>query len=83
MVIVTGVIGAVAAPGLLKGLRIRDDVIKGFAIGVAAHGIGTARAFQISSLAGAFAGLAIGLNALLTALLAPFVASLLPFHAAP
>ena len=80
MVIVTGVIGAVAAPALLKTLRIQDDAVKGFAIGVAAHGIGTARAFQISSLAGAFAGLAIGLNALLTALLAPLMASLLPFH---
>lgn len=83
MVIVTGVIGAVAAPALLSGLRIRDDAVKGFAIGVAAHGIGTARAFQISSLAGAFAGLAIGLNALLTALLAPMIASLLPLHSTP
>ena len=83
LVIVTGVIGAVAAPAVLKGLRIRDDAIKGFAIGVAAHGIGTARAFQISSLAGAFAGLAIGLNALLAAVLAPLIVSLLPFHAAP
>ena len=83
MVIVTGVIGAVAAPALLKGLRIQDDAVKGFAIGVAAHGIGTARAFQISSLAGAFAGLAIGLNALLTVLLAPLIASLLPFRAMP
>jgi predicted murein hydrolase (TIGR00659 family) len=83
MVIVTGVIGGVAAPALLKGLRIYDDAVKGFAIGVAAHGIGTARAFQISSLAGAFAGLAIGLNALLTVLLAPLIASLLPFRAMP
>ena len=83
MVIVTGVIGAVAAPALLKGLRIQDDAVKGFAIGVAAHGIGTARAFQISTLAGAFAGLAIGLNALLTVLLAPLIASLLPFHVTP
>lgn len=83
MVILTGVLGAVAAPALLRALRIGDDAIKGFAIGVAAHGIGTARAFQISSLAGAFAGLAIGLNALLTALLTPLIASLLPFHAAP
>ena len=73
IVILTGVVGAVAAPALLKGLRIRDDAVKGFAIGVAAHGIGTARALQISSIAGAFAGLAIGLNALLTALLAPLV----------
>jgi putative effector of murein hydrolase len=83
MVILTGVIGAVAAPALLRGLRIRDDAVKGFAIGIAAHGIGTARAFQISSLAGAFAGLAIGLNALLTALLAPLIASLLPLRAMP
>ena len=83
MVILTGVIGAVAAPALLKGLRIHDDAVKGFAIGVAAHGIGTARAFQISSLAGAFAGLAIGLNAMLTALLAPLIVALLPFHSVP
>lgn len=73
LVILTGVFGAVAAPALLNGLRIRDDAVKGFAIGVAAHGIGTARAFQISSLAGAFAGLAIGLNALLTTMLAPLI----------
>ena len=77
LVILTGVIGAVAAPALLNGLRIRDDAIKGIAIGVAAHGIGTARAFQISAMAGAFSGLAIGLNALLTALLVPLIVKLL------
>ncbi|MBK8183366.1 MAG: LrgB family protein [Candidatus Competibacteraceae bacterium] len=77
MVILTGVTGAVAAPSLLQWLRIRDDAVIGFAIGVAAHGIGTARAFQISILAGAFSGLAIGLNALLTTLLAPLVVRLL------
>ena len=73
LVILTGVVGAVAAPALLEKLRIRDDAVKGFAIGVAAHGIGTARALQISSLAGAFAGLAIGLNALLTAVPPPVI----------
>jgi predicted murein hydrolase (TIGR00659 family) len=78
LVILTGVVGAVAAPALLGWLRIRDDAVKGFAIGVAAHGIGTARAFQISTLAGAFSGLAIGLNALLTALLAPLIVRWLP-----
>lgn len=77
MVILTGVIGAVAAPALLNGLKIRDDAVKGIAIGVAAHGIGTARAFQISTMAGAFSGLAIGLNALLTALLVPLIVKLL------
>jgi predicted murein hydrolase (TIGR00659 family) len=77
IVILTGVVGAVAAPALLDWLRIRDDAVKGFAIGIAAHGIGTARALQISSMAGAFAGLAIGLNALLTVLLAPLIVRLL------
>ena len=72
----TGVVGAVAAPALLNALRIRDDAVKGFAMGISAHGIGTARALQISSLAGAFAGLAIGLNALLTAFLAPLIVRL-------
>lgn len=81
LVILTGVVGAVAAPALLERLGIRDDAVKGLAIGVAAHGIGTARAFQISSLAGAFAGLAIGLNALLTTLLAPLIVRWL--HLAP
>ncbi|MEI2773889.1 MAG: LrgB family protein [Candidatus Competibacter sp.] len=81
MVILTGIVGAVAAPALLEWLRIQDDAVKGFAIGVAAHGIGTARAFQISTLAGAFSGLAIGLNALLTTLLAPLIVRLL--HLAP
>ncbi len=81
LVILTGVLGAVVAPTLLNWLSIRDDAIKGFAIGVAAHGIGTARAFQISTLAGAFAGLAIGLNALLTALLVPLLVRLLHLSA--
>ena len=44
-----------------------------FAIGVASHGIGTARAFQVSEQAGAFAALAMGLNGALTALLLPLV----------
>lgn len=81
MVILTGVVGAVAAPALLGWLRIRDEAVQGLAIGVAAHGIGTARALQISGMAGAFAGMAIGLNALLTALLAPLIVQWL--HLAP
>lgn len=71
LVIFTGVIGAVLAPGLLRLLRVKDEAAQGFAIGVAAHGIGTARAFQLGETAGAFAGLAMGLNALATALLVP------------
>lgn len=71
LVILTGVIGAVLAPGVLRLLRVQDDAARGLAIGVAAHGIGTARAFQLGEKVGAFAGLAMGLNALATALLVP------------
>mgnify|MGYP001817318651 CR=1 FL=1 len=68
VVILTGITGAMTASGLISLLRIRDPRAGGLAIGVAAHGIGTARAFQIREVAGAFAGLAMGLNALATAI---------------
>lgn len=73
LVVMTGVLGAVMARSLLHLLRIRDDdhATFGFAVGVAAHGIGTARAFQLSETAGAFAALAMGLNGVATALLLP------------
>ncbi|NIR58750.1 MAG: LrgB family protein, partial [Gammaproteobacteria bacterium] len=54
-------------------LRIRDWRARGFAIGVAAHGIGTARALQLNEVAGAFASLAMGLNGLATAILLPLL----------
>lgn len=73
LVILTGVIGAIAATPLLNALGIRDWRARGFAVGVAAHGIGTARAFQVHPTAGAFAGLGMGMNAVLTALAAPYV----------
>ncbi|RVT82168.1 LrgB family protein [Rhodobacteraceae bacterium CCMM004] len=71
LVILTGITGAVAAAPLLNLLRVRDWRARGFAVGLASHGIGTARAFQVNETAGAFSGIAMGLNAMLTALLAP------------
>ncbi|MGA0033062.1 MAG: LrgB family protein [Burkholderiales bacterium] len=73
MVIMTGVSGAMMAKYELDALRITDHGVRGFAVGVAAHGIGTARAFQVSVQAGAFAGLGMGLNGLVTALLMPLL----------
>lgn len=73
LVILTGVAGAMLGPPLLNLLRIRDWRVRGLAIGVAAHGIGTARAMQVNEVAGAFSGLAMGLNALATAILLPLV----------
>ncbi len=73
LVILTGITGAVAVTPLMNLLGIKDMRARGFAAGVAAHGIGTARAFQVDPLAGTFAGIAMGLNALLTAVLVPLL----------
>jgi putative effector of murein hydrolase len=77
LVILTGIIGAVVVTPLMNGIRLRDFRARGFAVGLASHGIGTARAFQVDQVAGTFAGIAMGLNALLTAILVPFVLALL------
>ncbi|MEO9530545.1 LrgB family protein [Roseibium sp.] len=73
LVILTGIIGAVVVTPLMNVLKIRDWRARGFAVGVAAHGIGTARAFQVNEVAGAFAGIGMALNALLTSVLVPVV----------
>lgn len=73
LVVTTGVIGAVLGTRLFDLLHIRDDSVRGIAMGVAAHGIGTARAFQVSAEMGAFAGLAMALSAFLASVLLPWV----------
>jgi putative effector of murein hydrolase len=73
LVIITGILGAMAVTPLLNALRVTDWAARGFAVGVASHGIGAARAFQVNQLAGTFAGIAMALNALLTALLVPLL----------
>ena len=71
IVISTGMFGGAFGPLILELGGVRDDRAKGFALGVASHAIGTARAFQISETAGAFASVGMILNALLTMALAP------------
>jgi predicted murein hydrolase (TIGR00659 family) len=76
LVILTGILGAVMVTPLMNAMRMTDYAARGFAAGLAAHGIGTARAFTVDSVAGTFAGIALGLNALVTAVLAPVVLGL-------
>lgn len=73
IVILTGMIGAMFGPLVLNAMKITDWAARGFAIGTASHGIGTARALQVNELSGAFAGLAMGLNALATSIILPIV----------
>ena len=75
--VLTGLIGALSGKYLFDALRIRTTHAgwraRGFALGTAAHGIGAARALQVNADAGAFAGLALGLQVVLAALLLPLV----------
>jgi predicted murein hydrolase (TIGR00659 family) len=73
LVIMTGIIGAVVVTPLMNAMGVRNFAARGFAVGLASHGIGTARAFVVDPVAGTFAGIAMGLNAVVTAFVAPLV----------
>ncbi|MHC2090309.1 LrgB family protein [Methylobacterium sp. CM6244] len=77
LVMLTGMTGGILVTPLMNLLRIQDMRARGFAAGLAAHGVGTARAFQVNEVAGAFAGIALGLNAFITAILAPLAVTFL------
>ena len=79
LVIATGVFGAMILSPLMRALQITDGKAFGMAAGLAAHGIGTARAFQIDATAGAFAGIAMGLNGALTGVILPILRPWLGF----
>jgi len=73
VVICSGIVGASLGPTTLNAVRVRDWRARGMAIGTVSHGIGTARALSVNATAGAFSGLAMGLNALATAILLPLL----------
>ena len=77
LVILTGIIGALIVTPMMNAMRITDYAARGFAAGLAAHGIGTARAYDVNPTAGLFAGIGMALNAVATAVLVPVVARLL------
>lgn len=73
LVILTGIFGAVIVTPLMNAMGVKDYAARGFSVGLASHGIGTARAFTVDPVAGIFSGIAMGLNAVLTALLLPLI----------
>jgi predicted murein hydrolase (TIGR00659 family) len=79
--VITGMVGALSAKYLFDALKIPTDeagwTARGFALGTAAHGIGAARALQVNADAGAYAGLALGLQVLLASLLLPLIFKIL------
>lgn len=77
LTVVVGILGAVAGPAVLTLLRVRDRRARGLALGAVSHGIGTSRALREDQVEGAFAGLSMGVAALLVSVLAPVLVALL------
>lgn len=69
----TGILGAVLGRYVLDALRITAWWQRGFALGVASHGIGTSRAFSVNAEAGAYASLGMGLHGILGSVTIPYV----------
>lgn len=78
-VAITGISGTMMAPLLIRVLRIKDPAVQGFAIGLTAHAIGTARSLQVNPTMGAFSALAMGLNGVATAVMMPLVVAIVPW----
>lgn len=77
LVLITGAMGCLIAPFVYKLLGIQDESVKGFVLGVGAHAMGTAFAFEYGMVAGAFGGLAMGMTGAFTAFMLPVLIPLL------
>jgi len=77
LTISTGITGACLASYVLRLIGIKEWHARGFAMGLASHGIATATAFQENEIAGTFASLAMALNGIATAALVPLIVSFL------
>lgn len=73
VVFIVGIFGSLAGVVILNLAGIRDPLARGFALGSAAHGIGTARAVELGAVEGALGGLAMALMGIATALLLPLI----------
>lgn len=71
LVLLTGAIGTLCLPVLMRVCRLHDHALHGFVLGVTAHGFGTAQAFEKSVTCGAFAGLSMSLTGVVSAFLVP------------
>lgn len=68
VIIVTGILGNIIAPGVCRIFKITDPVATGIGIGTAAHAIGTAKAMEMGELQGAMSSLSIAVSGILTVL---------------
>ncbi len=67
-VLITGILGSILAPVLIKVFRIKDPVAAGLGIGACSHAVGTSKALELGEIQGAMSGLAIGVCGIITVL---------------
>ena len=72
-VILTGILGSILAPVLIKLFRVKDPVAAGLAIGACSHAVGTSKALELGETEGAMSGLAIGICGILTVIFSLFL----------
>ncbi len=77
VVVITGLIGAIAGFKIMSVGRINNPMAKGLSMGAASHALGTSVAMEHDEFVGAYASLGLTLNGILTALLTPSVVALL------
>ena len=65
-VILTGIMGSILAPMLIRLFRVKDPITAGLAIGACSHAVGTSKALELGETEGAMSGLAIGVCGLVT-----------------
>lgn len=78
LIILTGIAGNVLAELVFKLFKIDEPLARGIALGTSSHAIGTSKALQLGEVEGAMGGLAIAVAGIMTAVLAPMAAALLP-----
>lgn len=65
-VIVTGILGSIISPLLIRLFRIRSEVVQGLAIGASSHAVGTSKAVELGQVQGALSSLALVMSGVLT-----------------
>ncbi|SCL29278.1 Putative effector of murein hydrolase [Micromonospora pallida] len=76
LAIISGILGAVAGPALFRAFRITDPRVRGLALGISSHAIGTSRAFDMDAETGTYAAIGMAFGAVLVPVIITLVAAI-------
>ena len=65
-VIVTGILGSIISPLLIKLFRIKNEIVQGLAIGASSHAVGTSKAIELGEIQGALSSVALVTSGVIT-----------------